>query len=67
MACRPIPTSAFHTTSDDHSDLELPHEKHYFEQEQEQMQIKIFGGEPGDDVDLCYKMLEYFGTLDIKT
>jgi len=23
-------------------------------------QIKIFGGEPGDDIGLCYKMLEVF-------
>ncbi|EXJ87444.1 hypothetical protein A1O3_04404 [Capronia epimyces CBS 606.96] len=23
-------------------------------------QIKLFGGEPGDDVGLCYKMLEVF-------
>jgi len=27
-------------------------------------QIKLFGGEPGDDVGLCYRMLEYFGGLD---
>lgn len=24
----------------------------------------LFGGEPGDDVGLCYRMLEYFGGLD---
>ncbi|ETI19819.1 hypothetical protein G647_08833 [Cladophialophora carrionii CBS 160.54] len=23
-------------------------------------QIQLFGGEPGDDVDLCYKMMEVF-------
>ncbi|EXJ61890.1 hypothetical protein A1O7_02321 [Cladophialophora yegresii CBS 114405] len=23
-------------------------------------QIKLFGGEPGDDMDLCYKMMEVF-------
>jgi len=23
-------------------------------------QIKLFGGEPGDDVSLCYKMMEVF-------
>lgn len=27
-------------------------------------QCRLFGGEPGDDVDLCYRMLEYFGGLD---
>lgn len=27
-------------------------------------QIKLFGGMPGDDVGLCYRMLEYFGGLD---
>ncbi|EAA65663.1 hypothetical protein AN0833.2 [Aspergillus nidulans FGSC A4] len=27
-------------------------------------QFRLFGGEPGDDVDLCYRMLEYFGGLD---
>ncbi|KAF7160489.1 hypothetical protein CNMCM5623_006088 [Aspergillus felis] len=27
-------------------------------------QYRLFGGEPGDDVDLCYRMLEYFGGLD---
>jgi hypothetical protein len=25
---------------------------------------RLFGGEPGDDVALCYRMLEYFGRLD---
>lgn len=27
-------------------------------------QCRLFGGEPGDDVNLCYRMLEYFGGLD---
>lgn len=27
-------------------------------------QCRLFGGEPGDDVSLCFKMLEYFGGLD---
>ncbi|EQL37903.1 hypothetical protein BDFG_00930 [Blastomyces dermatitidis ATCC 26199] len=27
-------------------------------------QFRLFGGEPGDDVALCYRMLEYFGGLD---
>ncbi|OAX77591.1 hypothetical protein ACJ72_08109 [Emergomyces africanus] len=26
--------------------------------------FRLFGGEPGDDVALCYRMLEYFGRLD---
>lgn len=30
----------------------------------EAQQIQLFGGEPGDDVDLCFRMLEYFGGLD---
>ncbi|KAL4917822.1 hypothetical protein BDW62DRAFT_75365 [Aspergillus aurantiobrunneus] len=30
----------------------------------EMEQYRLFGGEPGDDVDLCYRMLEYFGGLD---
>lgn len=25
---------------------------------------RLFGGEPGDDLSLCYRMLEYFGGLD---
>jgi len=27
-------------------------------------QYRLFGGEPGDDVSLCYRMLEFFGGLD---
>ena len=27
-------------------------------------QIKLFGGEPGDDVGLCYKMMEVFEGMD---
>ncbi|KAK2864944.1 hypothetical protein FQN49_004065 [Arthroderma sp. PD_2] len=27
-------------------------------------QCRLFGGEPGDDVALCYRMLEFFGGLD---
>lgn len=27
-------------------------------------QCRLFGGEPGDDVGLCYRMMEYFGGLD---
>ncbi|PYI00434.1 hypothetical protein BO78DRAFT_330074 [Aspergillus sclerotiicarbonarius CBS 121057] len=27
-------------------------------------QCRLFGGVPGDDVGLCYRMLEYFGGLD---
>ncbi|KAL4941744.1 hypothetical protein BDV06DRAFT_175485 [Aspergillus oleicola] len=30
----------------------------------EMEQYRLFGGEPGDDVALCYRMLEYFGGLD---
>ncbi|KAJ5919460.1 hypothetical protein N7454_009295 [Penicillium verhagenii] len=30
----------------------------------EDEQYRLFGGEPGDDVTLCYRMLEYFGGLD---
>ena len=30
----------------------------------EAAQIKLFGGVPGDDVGLCWSMLEYFGGLD---
>lgn len=30
----------------------------------ESEQCRLFGGEPGDDVTLCYRMLEYFGGLD---
>lgn len=26
-------------------------------------QIKLFGGEPGDDVGLCYKMMEVFDKM----
>lgn len=27
-------------------------------------QIKLFGGEPGDDIGLCYKMMEVFEGMD---
>lgn len=27
-------------------------------------QIKLFGGEPGDDITLCYKMMEVFDGMD---
>lgn len=27
-------------------------------------QYRLFGGEPGDDMSLCYRMLEYFDGLD---
>ena len=27
-------------------------------------QCRLFGGEPGDDLGLCYRMLEYFDGLD---
>ncbi|KAJ6160552.1 hypothetical protein N7470_003948 [Penicillium chermesinum] len=27
-------------------------------------QCRLFGGEPGDDDSLCYRMLEFFGGLD---
>ncbi|EXJ66413.1 uncharacterized protein A1O5_10565 [Cladophialophora psammophila CBS 110553] len=27
-------------------------------------QIKLFGGEPGDDVGLCYKMMEVFAGMN---
>lgn len=27
-------------------------------------QCRLFGGEPGDDINLCYRMLEFFGGLD---
>ncbi|KAJ6120948.1 hypothetical protein N7523_005228 [Penicillium sp. IBT 18751x] len=30
----------------------------------EAAQYRLFGGEPGDDLSLCYRMLEYFGGLD---
>jgi len=30
----------------------------------EAAQYRLFGGEPGDDPSLCYRMLEYFGGLD---
>lgn len=30
----------------------------------ETQQCRLFGGEPGDDVSLCYRMLEYFGGLE---
>ena len=26
--------------------------------------LQLFGGEPGDDVGLCYKMLEAFGRME---
>lgn len=29
-----------------------------------QQQYRYFGGEPGDDENLCYNMLDYFGRLD---
>ena len=32
--------------------------------ELEEEQIKLFGGEPGDDPILCFKMLEAFGRME---
>ncbi|KAA8651550.1 hypothetical protein EYZ11_010822 [Aspergillus tanneri] len=32
--------------------------------ELEAERYRVFGGVPGDDVGLCYRMLEYFGGLD---
>lgn len=32
--------------------------------ELEEEQIKLFGGEPGDDPNLCFKMLEAFGRME---
>lgn len=32
--------------------------------ELEEEQIKLFGGEPGDDPSLCFKMLEAFGRME---
>lgn len=31
---------------------------------EEDEHYRLFGGEPGDDPSLCYKMLDYFGRLD---
>lgn len=30
----------------------------------EEQQIKLFGGEPGDDPTLCFRMLEAFGRME---
>lgn len=32
--------------------------------ELEKEQIKLFGGEPGDDPSLCFRMLEAFGRME---
>jgi hypothetical protein len=32
--------------------------------ELEEEQIKLFGGEPGDDPSLCFRMLEAFGRME---
>jgi hypothetical protein len=32
--------------------------------ELEEEQIKLFGGEPGDDPTLCFRMLEAFGRME---
>lgn len=32
--------------------------------ELEEEQIKLFGGEPGDDPNLCFRMLEAFGRME---
>jgi hypothetical protein len=29
-----------------------------------ELALRFFGGEPGDDTNLCYNMLDYFGRLD---
>lgn len=60
-----------------HTDLNAQHWQHRYtawqsrERQQRQEaakleaeQCRLFGGEPGDDVSLCYRMLEYFGGLD---
>ena len=30
----------------------------------EEQQLKLFGGEPGDDIDLCFKMMEVFEGME---
>jgi hypothetical protein len=30
----------------------------------DQQQFRYFGGEPGDDADLCYNMMDFFDRLD---
>ena len=34
------------------------------DEDMEADRCRLFGGEPGDDVALCYRMLEFFGGLD---
>ena len=40
------------------------HRQHHATSKLELEQCRLFGGEPGDDMALCYRMLEYFGGLD---
>jgi hypothetical protein len=55
-----FPTPSAQTWHHGHSGRQVRERKAPLEAEQ----CRLFGGEPGDDVDLCYRMLEYFGGLD---
>jgi len=58
VSSEPIPTSPAPTWH--HGYVAWRTREHRLETEQ----CRLFGGEPGDDVSLCYRMLEYFGGLD---
>lgn len=57
-SCEPIPTYPAPTWH--HGYVAWRTREHRLEAEQ----YRLFGGEPGDDVSLCFRMLEYFGGLD---
>ncbi|KAL5335349.1 hypothetical protein BJX70DRAFT_326676 [Aspergillus crustosus] len=57
---RPVSTRHYRALTWQGRELILKPETAMMETEQ----YRLFGGEPGDDLNLCYRMLEYFGGLD---
>ncbi|WEW54830.1 hypothetical protein PRK78_000255 [Emydomyces testavorans] len=62
QACEPVPAQTWqnrYIASQNRERRQYP-----LSSRLEAERCRLFGGEPGDDVDLCYRMLEYFGGLD---
>lgn len=58
----PVPAPTWHDRSGACTSRE--HRPHHAITKLEIEQYRLFGGVPGDDTGLCFRMLEYFGGLD---
>lgn len=45
-------------------DYTAPRQQQHHTDDLAMQQYRFFGGEPGDDTNLCYNMLDFFGRLD---